>query len=300
MRNVLITGLTGRSGRYFGELLLQECVPGICVTAVVRDLQKAEALFGRQRAIALVEGNIADRKRMEKLLYERQIDTLFHIAGIGFSTGLVQAAAGAKTVRRLILVHTSGIYSKYKSAAEGYLQIEREVRAIAQSAGMVLTILRPTMLYGSADDRNISVFAHWIQRLPVFPLVGGGAFALQPVHHRDLGRAYYLVLTHEVQTRGKEYVLSGGNAVELRALLSMITELLEKRTAFVNFPYPLAMFAAVVLFYASGKKADYREKVQRLVEPRAYSHADATRDFGYTPMPLQKGLAMEIEILVDK
>ena len=47
-------------------------------------------------------------------------------------------------------------------------------------------------------------------------------------------------------------------------------------------------------------KVDYREKVQRLVEPRAYPHDDATRDFGYAPMGFAEGVAGEVAAYLEQ
>ena len=41
-------------------------------------------------------------------------------------------------------------------------------------------------------------------------------------------------------------------------------------------------------------KVDYREKVQRLTEPRAFSHEEANQDFGYSPMSFEEGIINEI------
>ena len=48
----------------------------------------------------------------------------------------------------------------------------------------------------------------------------------------------------------------------------------------------------MLYLFTFGKK-DLREKVQRMVEPRAYPHDDATRDFGYTPVDFETGVAAQ-------
>ena len=45
---------------------------------------------------------------------------------------------------------------------------------------------------------------------------------------------------------------------------------------------------------------DIREKVQRLVEPRAFSHSEATKDFGYNPLNFEEGVKPEIEEYIKK
>lgn len=293
MKELLVTGLTGRSGQYFGALLHENKIKN--VTAVVRSTQKFDALFGNCE-MNCVQGDLHDTAFLQQVMQKNNIDTVFHIAGIGFSRSVVQAAAQAGCVRTLFLVHTTGIYSKYKEAAAGYLQTEEEIGILARNAGMELIILRPTMIYGTLDDGNISVFVRMVDKLPVFPLVGGGRFALQPVHHKDLGTAYYQILMHRESLQSNDYVLSGGTVIDLKDLLQLCADLLEKRRLFFFFPYPIALTGAKVLYLLSAKRIDLREKVQRLVEPRAYDHTQASRDFGYDPMPFAQGLQEEIRM----
>lgn len=52
---------------------------------------------------------------------------------------------------------------------------------------------------------------------------------------------------------------------------------------------------AWVIYVLTIGKVDYREKVQRLCEPRVFSHQEATDTFGYSPMPFKKGVADEVQ-----
>lgn len=294
MQNLLVTGITGRSGRYFGELLIENKINS--TVAVVRNEEKFKEIFGKQDSIACEVGDITDVEFMSRVMKEKNIDTVFHISGIKFSLAVIKAALLAGTVKRLILVHTTGIYSKFKAAGEEYLQIEEKIEAILKDTEISVTILRPTMIYGSLDDRNMSVFIKMVDKLRVFPLVNGGKYELQPVNQKDLGRAYYQVLANEDITKNKNYTLSGKTVIYLKDILQNISVFLGKKTVFLTVPFGLTYFAANVAYYCTFKKIDLREKVQRLVEPRAYDHESAKTDFGYMPMEFLDGLKEEVEL----
>ena len=51
----------------------------------------------------------------------------------------------------------------------------------------------------------------------------------------------------------------------------------------------------MVFVPCSFTKVDFRERVQRLVEPRVYSHEEATKDFGYAPIPFEEGIIDEVK-----
>ena len=151
------------------------------------------------------------------------------------------------------------------------------------------------MIYGNLNDRNISTFIRMVDKLRIFPVVSGAKFLLQPVWCGDLGKAYYDVLVNPETTNNKNYVLSGKEPIFLIDILKEISKQLGVKNTFVSVPYWIAYIGACCICYCSLKKMDYREKVQRLVEPRAYSHEDATNDFGYNPLTFADGVKIEIE-----
>jgi len=294
----VLTGVTGKSGRYAIERLIErkdeldECR----FRAIVRSKEKAAFIEESGLNIELYVGSIDD----EALLLNAMsgADTLLHIVGIHTSPRVVDIAIRSG-IRRIIVVHTTGVYSKYKSASAEYQSIDEDVANMCKKTGVALTILRPTMIYGGLDDENVVKFITMMDRLPIMPVVSGARFALQPVHRRDLGRAYADALLSD-KTAGKDYVLSGKDPIDLRDMLQAIADGLGKRAKFVSFPYWFAISGAWIVYLLSVTKVDYREKVQRLVEPRAYPHEEATKDFGYDPLSFEDGVKGEVEAYLER
>lgn len=291
---ILFTGLTGRTGPYLIASIENEPekLEGYELSAIVRESSNTSAIDASSLHIQKHVGDLTDEKYLESIL--PSVDTVVHIAGIHWSVPVVRAATKCG-VRRMIAVHTTGVYSKYKSAGEEYRSIDAAVEAMCQEAGTILTILRPTMIYGGLDDMNVCRFIHLVDRFPRIPVVSGGKFRLQPVNRRDLGKAYFQVLTNPENTAGKQYVLSGEAPVELRSMLTQIAGMLGEPKKFFSIPFCMAFLGAFVLFVLTLGRIDLREKVQRLVENRDYPHDAASLDFGYQPMPLMEGLKLEVE-----
>ena len=286
------TGLTGKSGIVFAGLLGKEGMTReYAVRAVVRASSKTEALRAVLPQAELCVGNLEDEAYLRRLTEDA--DVVFHIAGIGKSLPLVKAAL-ENGVKRLVLVHTTGIYSKYKAAGEHYRQIDAEVTSLCETYGAGLTILRPTMIYGTTGDHNVIQFIKMVDKLNPMPVVNHADYLLQPVHAEDLGHAYFGVLSHLAETSGKNYVLSGKDPVRLIDLFRIAADELGVRRRYFSVPFPVAYTGAWGLYLLSLTKVDMREKVQRLCESRAYSHDEAVRDFGYAPMPFEEGLRREV------
>ncbi len=293
MKRVLITGITGKSGAVFAGLLGEDGgALGYALRVLVRTQAQRDWAAGLLPHAEIVLGDLDNQQDLDRMT--KDVDVLFHIAGIQRSWPLVEAAA-ANQVRRMVLVHTTGIYSKYKAAGEEYRQTEAKIDALARQEGISVTYLRPTMIYGTLDDRNMIQFIKMVDRLNPMPMVNHGRYALQPVNCRDLGKAYWQVLSALDQTGGKSYILSGRDSLLLCELFEEIAGCLGVSRRFCSVPFPLAYAGAWGVYGLTLGKLDFREKVQRLCEDRSFPHEDAARDFGYAPMPFSEGLRMEVE-----
>jgi nucleoside-diphosphate-sugar epimerase len=289
---LLVTGITGYSGKHFLQELIKNKYEGK-IRCIVRETSDTSFLDKSGLNIEKIFGDLVDQEFMNEVM--TGVDTVVHIASIFYSATLMKAAVKNK-VRRAILVHTTGIYSKYKSASEEYKEIEEKINKIIVESNSIigLVYLRPTMIYGYLNDRNMIVFIKMVDRLRVFPIINQGNNLIQPVNGRDLGKAYYQVLSKPSIMTG-DYILSGKKPIKMRDLFILISQLLGKKTTFISVPLFLGVMMARTLMFLSIGKINYIEKVQRMAEDRNFLHKDATKDFGYNPMPLTEGLEIEIE-----
>jgi uncharacterized protein YbjT (DUF2867 family) len=291
---ILLTGITGKSGKWFLKYLNENNshLKKNKYRAIIRKTSNVELIDKSRLNIEKAYGNLNDETFLENAF--KNISIVFHIAGIHTSMKVVNAAI-KNNVDWIILVHTTGIYSKYKSASEEYINIEKVIEQKTKDSNIPVTILRPTMIYGNINDKNVITFIKMVDKLRIFPVVSHAKFPLQPVHEKDLGNAYYQVLLNEQTTKGKKYILSGKSPIMLIDMFKTIAKLLKKRNFYVSIPFPFAYLGSYVLYLITFKKNDYREKVQRLVEPRVFSHDDASRDFAYSPMAFEKGIKSEVK-----
>lgn len=298
MKTLVLTGATGKKSGGILAKKISENLPIVKemfpdgIRVIVRGTSNTQQIEQQIPNIEKFVGNLTDVEFLKRAL--KDSDTVLHIAGIHWSREIVSAAAFCN-VRRLILVHTTGIYSKYKEAGEEYRQIDEYVYKTCKENNILLTILRPTMIYGNTTDGNIIVFVKMVDKLPIMPVVNNAMYELQPVHYEDLGNAYYEVLMHENTTVNRDFNLSGGSPILLRDIFLEIGKNLEKKVTFISCPFKLAYFGAWIVYCLTFLKFDYREKVQRLCEPRVFDYKEATLAFGYSPRTFQEGIIEEIK-----
>lgn len=290
---LLVTGITGHSGRYFLQELIHNNYEGK-IRCVVRKSSDTLLIDGSGLNIEKVVGDLNNQQFLDESMIG--VNTVMHIYNIHHSPMIVQVAI-KNNVKRVILVHTTGIYSKFKDASQEYKDIERKVAELTNNSHCqtIITVLRPTMIYGDLCDRNISKFIKMVDKLRIMPVINRGSSLLQPVNARDLGKAYYDVLLAQNKTVGKAYDLSGEKPITMLEILELISDNLDKKTTFVSVPLGLGVFVAKCLKFCTLGKVDYIEKVQRMGEDRGFSHDTAARDFGYNPMPFKDGIKIEVQ-----
>jgi nucleoside-diphosphate-sugar epimerase len=297
MQKVFVTGITGKSGLFFLKEIANAAKDGNSqydYTFLVRSEERAQLVRGIYPEAKVFIADIEESDKIREHLLVNSYDIVFHIAGIGVSSQFVEQVVQSPTVRWLILVHTTGIYSRYKSAGEFYRQTEQHISELIADKNIATTILRPTMIYGNMNDHNISVFVKMVDKLRIFPVVNHAKYELQPVWCGDLGKAYHHVLMHANATRGQNYNLSGGAPIMLIDVFRTIAKQLGVQNRFVNVPFSVAYSGACMLYLLTLGKIDFRERVQRLVEPRTFYHSEASKDFGYSPVDFPTGIAHQI------
>lgn len=287
---IAVTGITGHSGTYFLQELIRNQYSGT-VRCLVRKTSKTDLLDQSGLDIEKVYGDISDAETLKKLV--KGADVVLHIVNIHHSVSILKACM-EENVPRVILVHTTGIYSRYKMASEEYKQIENEIAALSRDKKTKYVILRPTMIFGDLCDHNINRFIKMVDRFPVMPEIDHGKGKIQPVNARDLGKAYYQVCTTN-DLSGNDYILSGERALSLHELFDMIGENLGKKIHHFSIPMVIGVYGAKFIKTISFGKIDYVERVLRMGEDRNFDHEKADIDFGYLPECFEIGLQREVE-----
>lgn len=286
---LFVTGITGHTGKWFLERLIKEKYSGK-IRCLVRESSNTNQLDQSGLNIEKVYGSLEDETFLESVM--SGVETVIHISTIKYSNNVINAAIKNK-VKWAILVHTTGRYSKYKSASEEYIKIEDSLLEKRDRIG--ITVLRPTMIYGSSRDRNMYKLVDYLYRHKIFPMFGKGENLMQPVHAMDLGNAYYDVLVNKDITFNKEYNLSGKSPIKYFDLVRCVSRSLNRKNIIFKIPLWFSILSAKI-YNAIDKNAIISvEQVLRMQEDKAFSYEDATKDFGYSPLSFEEGIKGEVE-----
>jgi uncharacterized protein YbjT (DUF2867 family) len=210
------------------------------------------------------------------------ISALVYCASMGFGhiPPLVRQLE-ASTVDRAVFISTTAVFTSLSSAS-------RSVRLAAEDAvqhsPLRWTVLRPTMIYGTAHDRNISRLLRFLRRWPVFPLCGNALW--QPVFVEDLADGVVSALDSR-RTIGKAYNVAGAERLRFSELVRTAARAVGRNVALVRVPVEAAVLAARIT------RIVRPEQIRRLAEDKAFDYTDAKRDFGFTPRTFAQGVQLE-------
>ena len=214
------------------------------------------------------------------------ISTLVYCASMGFGhVPPLLAQLEQAGVRRAVFISTTAIFTSLPSASRA---VRLEAEAAVQRSSLEWTILRPTMIYGTARDRNISRLLRFLKRWPVFPVCGNGLW--QPIYVEDLADAVVAVLDTP-HTIGRVYNVAGAQPLALADLVRTAARAVGRTVTLIRVPLQAAVLGARLT------RIVRPEQVRRLAEDKAFSYADAVRDFGFAPRSFAEGVMLEARVI---
>jgi nucleoside-diphosphate-sugar epimerase len=288
---VFILGGSGFLGRRVIARLLDR---GHEVDGLARSEKAGSAL--REIGAHPIMGDLRDlsgRHAMAETLVASEADSLITSVSLslGFGPQIVSAAEKAG-VRRGMFVSTTSIFTQLSNRSKS-VRVEAEARI--RSSSLDWTIIRPTMIYGAPDDRNMARLLRFLRHSPLMPLPGGGRGLQQPVHVDDVADLLVVALENPVAVH-KIYNVAGPEALSLRQVVEHASHALNKRV--FMFPVPLRPVAAAARVYEKLGRGGLRaEQLERLAEDKSFDITTARNELGFDPRPFDLSIRDEAAML---
>jgi nucleoside-diphosphate-sugar epimerase len=213
------------------------------------------------------------------------VELLVSAAQIRYAPALVQACRHAG-VRRAVLMSSTRRFSRFRTP--DVEAVEAGEASVADS-GLAATIIRPSMIYGPGNDRNISFMRDYLRRHRMVPVFGGGNRLVQPVYVDDVVDAVVSASQRD-ETSGRAYDVAGRDAMPYRAMVDTLCRLVGRRVLRVPVPICVAlpvMRGCGVISHSARVAAD---QIQRMGEDRAYDVSQAMRDLDFAPRRFEAGV----------
>ncbi|MBO9716903.1 MAG: NAD-dependent epimerase/dehydratase family protein [Pseudoxanthomonas sp.] len=204
-----------------------------------------------------------------------------------FSQWYAHAGSGRA---RVVAFGSTSVHVKHDSPDPAERDVAARLREaetrLADAAGMrgaALTVLRPTLVYGTGQDRNLSRIAALARRHGFFVLPHDARGLRQPVHVDDLAAAMVAALART--TPGvRAYDLPGGETLAYREMVARVLAALRPPARLLVLPGSL--FALVArLARGLGVHDAGPAVLARMRADLVFDAGAARRELGYAPRP---------------
>lgn len=168
-------------------------------------------------------------------------------------------------VRRFVHISALGAGSEAPSM---YLRSKAAGEAVLQSAGLELTVLRPSVIFG-AEDKFLNLFARLQAVAPLIPLAGAAA-RFQPVWVQDVARAIVCCLDLR-STIGQTYECAGPTVYTLADLVQMAGRWAGHERPVLPLPDAAARLQALAMELLPGEPLMSRDNLASMQVPNVAS-----------------------------
>jgi nucleoside-diphosphate-sugar epimerase len=206
---------------------------------------------------------------------------------------LIQASGA----RRIVTLSSTSRFTKVNSGdadeaviVAKLIEGEARVKAWANGHAIEWVVLRPTLIYGLGQDKNIGEIARFICRFGFFPLLGQAQGLRQPIHANDVAAACVAALKAS-DTANRAYNLSGKETLAYRDMVARVFEALDRPLRLVSVPLWVFRLAVSVLRCLPRYRHWSVAMAERMNRDLVFDHAEATRDLNFKP----KGFTLAVE-----
>lgn len=275
---ILVTGATGYTGRF---LLPRLAETGQSLCCLVRPTSDREWLdrMGVKVHIGDLEQPGAVRPAF------RGVERVLHLAHIRYARAIVECVDSQ--IEQVVLVSSLRCFSRVPSAS---VEEVRGGEDCIRLSGMPYTLLRPSMIYGPGNDRNISRLVAHLRLCRWLPVFGSGQGLQQPVYVEDVVSAI-LAAVRTPGAIGNSYSLAGPEAISYDRLVDLVGNAIGVVPLKVHIPVKLALAGLWLGSLLGARLGVDPEQVLRLQEDKVCSIEAAHGDLGYRPLGFAAGLA---------
>jgi nucleoside-diphosphate-sugar epimerase len=184
------------------------------------------------------------------------------------------------------MVHVSSSVVRSK-AVDAYSETKRRQEEIVGACGLKHVSLRPTLMFGWFDRKHLGWLRRFMDRTPVFPIPGSGAYLRQPLYAGDFVSVIASCLDHE---HTGQHDISGRQPLTYGELIRLIHEITKPRARIVNIPYGLFWLLLWAYAKVNANPPFTTSQLEALVIPETFPITEWPTRFGVAETPLRTAL----------
>lgn len=226
---IVIAGGTGFVGRNLVRILLKEGYKAENLTLI--DYDKRNVKYFRNFSLNIVLADIAvDGDWKQELNDADYVINLaaqisspkfdkFYKNNVIATKNLINASCNNANLKGIIHFSSAAVLSVRK---DNYAKTKAEGEDIVINSGFNYCIIRPSLMYGPTDDKNIGYLINFAKKFPFFPIPGNGKWPRQPIYIDDI--CYLIISILNNFPNNEIYSINGKEVIFFRDMIKTVLD----------------------------------------------------------------------------
>ena len=192
-------------------------------------------------------------------------------------------------VRKVVVLSSTSRFTKEQSSdlaekqlAKRLADTESLVQIWAEQHNIEWVILRPTLIYGLGQDKNVAEIVRIIRRFGFFLLFGKAQGLRQPIHVEDVAAACISALQSPRATNCA-FNISGGEILAYRDMVLRIFSALTRQPHLFTVPLWLFRFAIMLVRLIPRYRHWSAAMAERMNHDMVFDYSNAAHAFSFKP-----------------
>jgi nucleoside-diphosphate-sugar epimerase len=291
---IVITGAAGLLGQNLIQCIKLRGYSNI--VAIDKNVANSATLRRLHSDVTVIEADLAQDNGWQHVLTDADVLVCCHAQIGGLKRKLFESnnilathrlldVARLKRVRYLVHVSSASVNS---AAVNLYSESKTAQEALVDMSDIPRVVLRPTLMFGQFDSKNLGWLAQFMAKIPVFPLPGDGRYPRQPLYVGDFCNVIMACVQKRVS--GK-YNISGLTKINYIDLILMIKKTLRLSTRVVAIPYGVFWLLLKLYGVIDRDPPFTTDQLTALMTPDDFEVIDWPNIFQVTPTPLDVAIA---------
>ena len=292
---IFVTGAAGFVGSHLVPHLIKN---NYQVTALVKSKKEITAV---NQNVNIVLGDLSRLSSWRNTL--KGNDLIIHLAAqisskspelfkknnVIATRNLISAAKKAK-IKKLILFSSAAVSSIRK---DWYAKSKEEKEKLTVNSNLEYAILRPSMMYGPGDTKNMGWLINFIKRYPFVPLPGGGKFGRQPIYIEDICKIVLKLIKRDF--KNEIYEIHGYEYVTMKKMVNTIIKNLNKKRIVIQIPIYLLILSFAISEKIFPNPKFTVDQIKSLISGEKFKGEAWWKTFDIIPTRFEQGIAKMIK-----
>lgn len=292
MKTILITGGAGFVGQNLVPILKKE----FRIIVIDKHKENLQLLKKINPEIEIIYTNLS--KKTKWINKFKQIDNVIQLNGQIknnskndyiknniIATKNILYAMNKFKIKNIIHISSASVNSRIITNYGNTKKIGEEI--IISNKKINYIILRPSLMYGPLDNKNISFIINFLKNSPVYPIPGLGKYPRQPLFVED----FVKIIKYLIRTKPKNKIYNiNGDKINYISLIKTIKKIMKIKSINVYLPKSVFIFLVKINNIIFNQNDFTKDEINSLTSKDVFKGISWESEFNIKKTSLAKGL----------